>query len=802
MQKKSNLFWRIYCTCTFCAIITLNFTYPFDLAANKTTALEKTGNHTQMVLKPGINDSLNLLPIQKKLTELEKAVAVAKTKGINTRSEEITIIIAGLFLNSYIPWDMANIEVLEKAYTQSIGGSQFLKDSPKHEAARTPVWELQQTAQILDGALKRISEILQRPDIRRPLPEHNIDNMTIVNGFLSADGNAAFSGGFIWAPISMNRNFFGFMGEGVSVPLSALQSNGTISDERINNLIKSMDAVQATGQKGNISFGHNIPSWAVSQWPDINKYTTHHCNYDIDHPQVKELWAKLIASLVPKIRNHPSKFAYLLAIEPQWPSIGDWQVNNASPYTFKKYGIWLEELYGTINGLNKSWGTNYTLFGEIMTRPQDNSNPAIWYDWCRFNQWRVTDLFEFMRKEILKYDSSALCHIRVSVGGIHARSNINTLTGQHSGIDREALVNMMEINGLDNFMEATGNRRTHNLYDETAYSINWLGHTMLLDFIRSLDPDKLIYDSEWHTVSSVYYLNPEPPAGYMTTALWSGSIHGMGATTTWFWNRNSNGSIINRFQNEAYGSPLVQPRLLNEYGVGLAELNTFAKEVVALEREQKQIYLLYSESSAIQSVEYLNNQMVTYEALQFTGLPTGFVTENKLKSKGLPESCKWLIIADASHVNDVTIDWLSAYVKKGGKLLIIGNNALKYNEYGKLTYPSKIQFLNRADKLEVASTRVLLHQIESLMKKTKVKRSIRCFDKDLRKQTALGILCRSTEFEGGHLVCLINVGANPKEVFLEHDGKIIEKALDLFENKSESVRSIKIKPLEIRLIKI
>lgn len=763
----------------------------------------------QVVVFIGINASItdtpDLADVREKLASLEKAVSAAKAKGIDTRYEEVTVTTASQFLDTYIPWDMANPTALAAAFSRW-PHQQDLKGTPEQEAARAPKWELQQTSDIVDGALARLTAVLQRPERRRPVPKTNVDHLTVVDGFLSSDAQPVFSGGFIWAPMEMDSAYFGLIGGEVWLPFGTLQSDGTLSDTTIEGIVNKLNALQAKGQKGSIGFGQNMASWAIRQWPDIDDYKGHFFSYDIDHPQVKGLWLDFIAALVPKARDHPAKFDYQLAVEPIWPSIGDWMVNNASPHTYQRYRSWLRERYGSIHALNSSWGTQYTGFSDITSRPSDNSNAALWYDWCRFNQWRVTDFFTFIRDAIHRYDPAAVCHIRISVGGInYIDAGERACTNLHSGIDREALTDLMEINGLDNFMQASSGRVSEQLryyeeYDVDAYALRWLGHTILLDFIRSLGPDKLIYDSEWHSVSSVYYLNPEPPAGYMHTALWLSALHGLGATRTWYWSRNANGSI-NRFPEEFYGSLLVQPRLLNEYGIGLAELNTFGKEVVALERAPKQIRLLYSEPSAIQSVDYLHHQMITYEALHFTGLPVGFVTENDLKTSGLPASCRWLIVADASHVRQTTLSWLSQYVKGGGKLLVLGDNALKYNEYGRAHGSTQLDFMCHADKLAVTAPQVLLGHIEAQMARTGVRRHIRCVD-TTSEQTAFGVMCRAVAYEGGYLVCLINLASGQKAVSIELNGNAVNTAVSLFENKAEKIRTVTLDPLSTRLFYI
>lgn len=746
-------------------------------------------------------DTVGFALVKRNFELLKQKVAEAKAVGIDTKYEDITIKTAGLFLDTYIPWDIAHPSELEASFSRW-SRKDDLKGTPGEESLRAPVWEMNQTSEIIGGALSNLKSVMKDPRRRRAIPVINTDNLTVRDGFLNSGETPAFSGGFIWAPAEIDHDYFGYIGGESWLPFGTLQSDGTLSDEAINNILSKLTSLKKIGQKGSISFGQSIPAWAVAKWPDIDDYKGHFFSYDIDHPAVKGMWESFISSLVPRIKDHSAKFDYQLAIEPIWPSVGDWMVNNASPYTFKKYQTWLLELYGNMDALNISWGTRYKDFGEITVRPVDNKNPTSWYDWCRFNEWRVTDFFKFISDEIHKYDPAAKCHMRISVSGINqGQTGKNTITGLHNGIDREALVKLYEINGLDNFMEAASGRtsRQHSLYNDKAYATRWLGHTMLLDFIRSLGPDKLIYDSEWHSVSSVYYVNPEPPAGYMHSALWIGALHGLGATRTWYWCRGANGSI-GRSAEEFYGSLLVQPRLLNEYGVGLAELNAFGKEVVALERVPKQIYILYSESSAIQSIEYLDHQMAAYEALQFTGLPVGFVTENSLVSEGLPQSCKWLIIPDNSHVNAATLKWLSDYAGSGGKLLIIGDNALKYNQYGKAFSPADRNFISSLSRISVTPADQLIEAIEKEMLKTGITRDIRCFTNNSR--SSFGIMCRSAELKGKKLISLINVTPDTLEVSLEVNGKVIRRMRDLFTNQNVKAQTMSIRPLEVKLLEV
>jgi hypothetical protein len=55
---------------------------------------------------------------------------------------------------------------------------------------------------------------------------------------------------------------------------------------------------------------------------------------------------------------------------------------------------------------------------------------------------------------------------------------------------------------------------------------------------------------------------------------------------------------------------------------------------------------------------------------------------------------------------------------------VIGNNALRCNEYGKINDPSMLKVIANADKLDIVAPPLLLGKIETLMAKTTVKRAI------------------------------------------------------------------------------
>ena len=63
---------------------------------------------------------LQLAGAKQKHAILTGMVVKAKANGIETNYEEITLFTAGLFLDLYIPWDIAHQEEVTKAFSASI----------------------------------------------------------------------------------------------------------------------------------------------------------------------------------------------------------------------------------------------------------------------------------------------------------------------------------------------------------------------------------------------------------------------------------------------------------------------------------------------------------------------------------------------------------------------------------------------------------------------------------------------------------------------------------------------------------
>jgi hypothetical protein len=128
-------------------------------------------------------------------------------------------------------------------------------------------------------------------------------------------------------------------------------------------------------------------------------------------------------------------------------------ISSRSNWTLAKYRTWLHGEYESdIAELNRLWNTSFRTFDSIPVRyyhaAMEGCTPAEWYDWCAFNAARVTDWFKFMHDTIVEASPGARCHAKIMNGGLFDVSSVPSEWQTHAiGIDRDALIDLFEVNG-------------------------------------------------------------------------------------------------------------------------------------------------------------------------------------------------------------------------------------------------------------------------------------------------------------------------------------------------------------------
>jgi beta-galactosidase len=321
------------------------------------------------------------------------------------------------------------------------------------------------------------------------------------------------------------------------------------------------------------------------------------------------------------------------------------------------------------------------------------------------------------------------------------------------------------------------------------YAFHWLEQSMSFDFMKSLAPDKLLLDDEWHVQSTVFFRRPSLPADYMTASLWLAHLHGMGANEIWHWGRSEHGR---RLVKDLVDSLTMQPVTLNAYFTGMMQINAYSQEVVALAQMPKTVKLLWSESSAIMSTDYLDTNLVAYQAASFLGQAVGYVTENQLAQSGVSSDTRLLIIPNAVHVQASTIEAIKKYIANHGQLVVIGDQSLTLSPDSTQKH-QKLQFLENPSVLlcQPANPTILHKQLSQYLEDDQ---SIAPM---IDGHPAYGVVCRSVEFQGQKLLFLMNLMNHA--VAIDSIRHTPEKMQSLLNNNTQSTRSLNLTPMSFGL---
>jgi beta-galactosidase len=283
---------------------------------------------------------------------------------------------------------------------------------------------------------------------------------------------------------------------------------------------------------------------------------------------------------------------------------------------------------------------------------------------------------------------------------------------------------------------------------------------MSFDLAKSLAPDKPIFDSEWHAVDTVFFRDRRIPAEHMHAALWLGRLHGLSATLIWWWSRHRGPEHKGRWFD---ASLLEQPWLLEAYAQTSLQQRRFVREILAFSQAPRPVRLLYSEASAIQDVEYLDELLNAYEALNFLGVSVGYLTENQLRA-GLPAEVRLLIVPHARFVEDGTVRTLAGLARSPGsvKVTVIGSRSLARTPTG---YPREPAPEILAETVARTQPREAHGTLARWTDEAGIRPLLVAVDPD--GQPAWGVEVRSVESDGRRLAYLVNLMLEETRVRLD-----------------------------------
>ncbi|MDZ8120506.1 beta-galactosidase [Pontiella agarivorans] len=652
-----------------------------------------------------------------KMAALSNLVVQAEGQGIHTLQERTMLRTADIFL-FYADWDEANTSVNSNIFSKS--GS--FKDDPEYWAEYMPEFERQDVIHMLDKSTSNLTRLINGEISRKPAPEIDWAQVTHDGDQLTFNGRPAFVADYTWKPgddwlTEYHGNQDGFYFD----PNKISNASGDINQWTMNDLTN-----KSSGTLGFIFLGNKAaPNWAEAEYgPGFQMREDTYTGYDIDNPGAREMLSFLFDACVPFMSGKKfSELGYMLCNEPHFyttkekdsmePDDWGWARGPVSEYTMDKFRVWLQDRHATVADLNALWGTSFADFDAVdLDVPiyEGLQGTPQWYDWVRFNQWRVTEWYTWVKSAIRANDAAAKVHLKVM-------PNLWSENDRGHGLDMEALTELSEIIGNDAGADHT-NWWGKALWWQGTYAFDWREMCMSYDFFKSVSPEKITFNSEAHYLSTGgsrdLFLDP----AYARATCWLAHLHGLTASQIWFWARQSDGSPRKGVNVGTgwWGSNNFQPQVVNEVAQTMLDLNTFSEEVMAMQRQRKPIRIFYSETSAINKPEYMDEIFELYEKLYFEGVPVGFVTENILTKQG-HDLWDVVLVHETEFATTNQVAALQAYLDGGGSV-VIDSDSLRKDEYGRgigglaPSAGTLISAVSLADMKEQALARVDLPPVE------------------------------------------------------------------------------------------
>ena len=416
---------------------------------------------------------------------------------------------------------------------------------------------------------------------------------------------------------------------------------------------------------------HYFPEYAINEDPtvkDADGAYPSYMRFNPTHPTVFEIVDKLIEAVIPKIKDYTSLNDVCFANEPNI------QVYNTSYYK-PHWQDYLRKIYNSdINKLNQSCGTQYNDFTEISMDSIDEMT-VMYNHLMNFNEDVLTEYLGHLSDKILEIAPELKIHAKIlPIPHAYGRSSLKF------GANYEKLAKYYTINGND------ANTTHKNIKQPLLSKLEWY------DMQTSIK-DEPVLNTEDHIMADESEIDYSPRVRAQAVAdIWQGGIHGRGGSAVWLWDRGE-AYITNEFLNT---NMMVRPDLVSALGREFLDLNRLSYEITALQKEKRSVAILYSHESWTYTPSFSNNMFLAYSNTLFNGLKPLILTESQMEKLN---DYDMLIIPEATHVFDSTVESIKRFAQRGGKIVQISDNCLTRNEFNELRNSEAVEYIKSKSRI-------------------------------------------------------------------------------------------------------
>lgn len=407
------------------------------------------------------------------------------------------------------------------------------------------------------------------------------------------------------------------------------------------------------------------PAWLTHKYPEVlnaNKEGVlyrhgmrRHYNYS--SPKYRQFCERIVRTMVETYKNHPAVIGW--QIDNELNAEKDVFYSEADHVAFRE---WLKERYGTLDNLNKAWGTvfwsqTYTDWEQVyLTRPtvQGSTNPHLALDEKRF------------------ISSNIISFVKLQADIIRERAPQHWITtnGMFGHLDNHELTDdTLDFYSYDSYpLFSTGvSGNEENPLKDRA-------HSMYLSITRSISPNFCIMEQQSGPGGWVnWYIDTGAPRpGQIRLWSYQSVLHGTDLLLYFRWRTATVGTEIywhgiNDYHNQPNRRGKEVARVGEEFArIGALIAGTSYQAEVAIMQDYDNIW----DGELDKWHGPLQEQSVRswYKQLQYRHISADLIT---LRSKTSLEDLiqyKVIVYPHPAIMTDETAELLTRYVEQGGKL--------------------------------------------------------------------------------------------------------------------------------------
>ncbi len=430
-----------------------------------------------------------------------------------------------------------------------------------------------------------------------------------------------------------------------------------------------------------INFAWNygkFPDWFFTDYPEakVPNSLNHFFNQDPDHPRVQSLIQQNIQWFLNGLLTN-NDLTKLKKTIMGFTMGNETTLSNISDYTMANWRTVLQAKYGTIAALNASWGSSYASFAAIS--PSDRA--TIWSyergyaDWAGFNSERFNGFFAWVQTTMNGYTQPSGITFNTHAK-VQSERNFayNDDFDYRDGLNRETFSAVTPIIGVDTRVTAGAdtpdNKGVIPPTDDPNYSISWVTQSLAFDYFKSFAPLKPVNDTEWHSVDTTRYDNPNTPEGHIPAALRLATWHGLGAANIWEYTRPDAGNSDDFTANML----TAQPYVMNAFFKEAIKVDNDMDRSTAFQQASKDVRVLFSYNSGLHGrVYYLNDLKNMYQAFNFQDKSVGLATESMLEGDlSALAGVKLIILPSVQYLSQAALNGLKTLASNGVAIVIEG----------------------------------------------------------------------------------------------------------------------------------